>query len=283
MRQELGLRSDLEFVIAVARDPRATQEMLNIPLLPDEEAELRSRAANADEVVAVAHAYAAGHPNEFGGLYIDNQGGGAVVVLWTANLAEHELAIRQQLSPTANVRFRTVRLSERYLTELTQAVTADIDWMAEIPARWQGTGVDTIKNQLTMTVSSADPDAEAIIAAHYALGEALVVTSDGTGVALIPWGEVHGRVRTASGTVPPPGDYSVQGRAGDARSCGSDSIGHGLGLEGEFTMRCQAGEWTIEITAFDDNGRVVVGVATVDVPADGVATVEIVLEDVPIP
>lgn len=283
LRKELGLRSDLEYVIAVASDPRATSDMLFIPLLPDEVATLTARAANADEVVVVATAYAAGHPNEFGGLYIDNMGGGAVVILWTANLTEHEMAIRRQLSPTASVEFRAVRYSELYLTELMQTVTSDVDWMAEIPARWLGTGVDTINNKLTMSVSSADTNAEAIVAAHYGLGDALVVNSDGTGTALIPWGEVHGRVRTAAGALPTPADYSVQARARDTRSCGSDSIGYGLDLDGEFKMPCQAGAWRIEIAAFVDDDWVVVGEGDVDVPADGLATVEIILRELPDP
>ncbi|HEX5149605.1 MAG TPA: hypothetical protein VFW02_11020, partial [Candidatus Limnocylindrales bacterium] len=106
LRRAMGLRSDLEWIAAVAADPRASTYALAIPLLPEEEADVTARTEEADAVAEVVTAYAASHPEEFGGIYIDHASRAGVVTLWTGHLAEHEAAIRAQLVPGQRVEFR---------------------------------------------------------------------------------------------------------------------------------------------------------------------------------
>ncbi|MEX1168813.1 MAG: hypothetical protein WEE50_01595 [Chloroflexota bacterium] len=103
---------------------------------------------------------------------------------------------------------------------------------------------------------------------HFDLGDALTVVSDGTGVALIEWGEVDGRVRTEAGGLPPPAFYYLRWRSSDTRRCGLGDVGYGVGDDGLFALPCQAGTWTIEVTVPSGDDWRPVGEGTVEVPAN---------------
>lgn len=281
LRRSLGLRADLAYIEAVARDPRATTMYLAIPLLPEEEADVAARYEDANAVAVIVKEYAAAHAGEFAGVYIDMESGAGFVTLWTDHLADHEAAIRAKLGPSSRVAFREVRFSERYLQVVQGQVVADREWMASIPAAMQSADVDTIRNVAVLSVSSAHPRAVELIEAHFDLGEAFEVVSDGTGVALIPWGEVVGRVRTAAGDTPGPADYYLRWRTSDARRCGVGDVGYGLAEDGSFTIPCQAGTWTIEVTIPHGDGWRAIGEGTVDVPANGTAKLDIILTEMP--
>jgi hypothetical protein len=282
LRRSLGLRSDLAYIEAVARDPRATTTLLDIPLLPEEEADVTARYEDADTVAAVVNEYAAAHPDEFGGVYIDMESGAGVVTLWTGHLADHEAAIRARLAPGSRAAFRNVQYSERYLRALQDQIVADREWMASIPAAMQSAYVDTIRNVAVLSVSSANPRAVELIEAHLHLGDALEVRSDGTGAVFIPWGEVVGRVRTLAGKVPSPADYSLRWHGTGPGDCGGGDVGYGISSDdGAFTLPCQAGTWTIEVTVPGDEGWRSIGHGTVDVSANGSAKLDIVLTEAP--
>lgn len=281
LRRAMGLRSDLEWIATVAADPRASTELLAIPLLPEEQADVIARTEEADAVAAIVNGYAASHADEFSGLYIDHESGAGVVTLWSDHLAVHEAAIRATLEPGWRIEFRAVRFSERYLRSLQDRISEDLDWLATIPARPRSVGVDLDRNRAFITVSSANPEAEALIEAHYDLGAALIVESDGTGVALVPWGDVAGRVRTRAGDVPPRADYSLSWHGSYGLECGGGDIGYGLAEDGTFELPCQAGTWTIEVTVPSGDGRRPIGERTVEVAAGETAELEIVLIEVP--
>jgi hypothetical protein len=281
LRRSLGLRSDLAWVEAVAADPRATTTYLEIPLLPAEEADVRTRYADADTDAAAVNEYAAGHADEFGGVYIDMESGAGVVSLWTGHLEDHEAAIRARLAPGARVAFRQVEYSERHLRALQDQVTADRAWMAWIPAVMLSSYVDTIRNVTVMSVSSANPRAVVLIESHYGFGNALEVTSDGTGAALVPWGTVAGRVRTRGGDAPPMADYNLRWHGTGPGDCGGGDVGYGLAEGGTFTLPCQQGTWTIEVTVPSGDGWRSIGEGTVDVKANRTAKLDIVLTAAP--
>lgn len=281
LRRALGLRADLAYIEAVARDPRATTTYLEIPLLPEEEADVMARYDDAHAVGAVVSEYAAAHRDEFGGLYIDLESGAGVMTLWTGHLADHEEAVRAGLAPASRVAFRQVQFSEGYLQTIQERVVADTAWMASIPAQWLGAGVDVIRNVVLLSVSSAEPQAVAVIEAHFSLGDALEVQSDGTGAFFIPWGEVIGRVRTPAGKVPGPADYSVRWHGTGPGDCGGGDIGYGISSDGSFILPCQAGTWTIEVVVPANEGWRSIGEGTVDVPANGTAKLDIVLTETP--
>jgi hypothetical protein len=277
----MGLQSDLEWIAAVAADPRATTYLLEIPLLPEEEAEVVARSDDAVTVGEVVREYAAAHADEFGGLYIDQESGAGLVTLWTGHLAEHETAIRARLRPGSRLAFRAVPFSERYLRVIQRQIEADLEWISVIPAQWMSVSDDVIHNTVLLSVSSANARAVSLIEDHFDLGEALTVVSDGTGVALIEWGEVNGQVRTAAGGLPPPAPYYLRWRSADTRRCGLGDVAYGVGDDGSFTLPCQAGTWTIEVTVPSGDEWRPVGEGTVEVPANARVALDIVLHEAP--
>jgi hypothetical protein len=281
LRRTFGLRSDLDWVAAVAVDPRATTTLLGVPLLPEEERAFAAEEASAEAVAAAVNGYADSHRDEFGGVYIDRESNAGVVSLWTDHLEVHEAAIRAKLAPGARAVFRRVTYSERYLGSLQDRVVADRDWMASIPAVFQSAGVDIIHNVTLVTVSSANPAAADLIEAHFGFGAGLQVESDGTGAALLPWGTVAGRVRTPSGGLPPRADYNLRWSGSGPGDCGGGDVGYGVSPDGTFTLPCQQGTWTIEVTDPGDDGRRPVGVGTVRVVEGRTSTLEIILSSQP--
>lgn len=279
-RAEYGLRRDIVWVNQVAANPRASTAF-GFPMLPEEEQSLFARNELPDPVQAVLGRY--GHTGEFGGLYIDNALGGVVVVLWTADLAAHEAAIRPMLPPCHPVLFRQVRWSEAELRTWQDRIFADSNWFAQIPAAPQGFGADIIDNVVTVDISSANPDAAAIIVAHYAAPPGMIrVQSDGTGAALLPWGTVKGRVVLRNGNVPAgPFELHLFGEAGpDPGTCGGGDIGYGVLPDGTFEYACQVGRREIQIwdLGAGKDPHPIVGRAIVLVPEDDVVFVEIVIE-----
>jgi hypothetical protein len=282
-RETMGLRADRAFVEAVARDPRATVGYVHVPLLPAEERELERRQQMADAILPDVQAYVAVHADEFAGLYLDQRRGGALVTLWTANAGVHEAELREIVGARGVVVAVEALFSYRELRRLQDVVAADSAWFATIPARLEGVGVDEVRNVLLVDVSSANPDAEAIIRRHFGLGAQLEVRSDGTGAALLPVGWVRGRVVAADGR--PPGDdaprLSVTYRSDVPGWCGGGDIGFGVAPDGSFEYPCKAGRRTIVIEASTPDGWVVVGAVEVDVPADDTIEVVIALDPLP--
>lgn len=248
MRRGSGLRYDLAYVEASMTDPGATRNLLDFPLYPEEEAKLLADQADQDVAAVVIHEYSLAHQDEFGGVYVDRDAHpGTVTALWTGHLAEHERAIGEQLGGRL-VLHRQVRYSRAYLQQLVDKAFRDLDWMAEIPAKAWGYGVDIPGNVIDLEVSSAEPTAVQQIVDHYALGDRLRVTSDGTGAMLLPWGTVKGRVLGPDGT-PFTGERTeqldLQWTSAVPGDCGGGDIGYGVQSDGRFEVPCQVGERTI--------------------------------------
>lgn len=247
MRRGSGLRHDLEYVLASMTDPRARIYLLDFPLYPEEEARLLADQADQDVAVSVIQAYAAAHDDEYGGLYIDrDEHPGIVTALWTGHLEEHQQAINDQLDG-GFVILRQVRWSEAHLRAIQERITADLDWIREIPAAFAGVGVHIVANSVYMEVSSAEPRAVELIVAHYGLGEEVVVTSDGTGAMLIPGGTVKGRVVRPDGTRLGENDLLLDVEHTTPGGCGGGDMGFGIGNDGTFEYPCQAGLRTIVV------------------------------------
>lgn len=271
-RTEFGLRADFEFIAAVAVDPRAVMDF-GVPLLPEEVREIERRSADADRIVPIVQTYVAGYPAEFGGLYIDQAHGGRVTVLFTDHLLEHETALRERLVGIGAVALRQVRYSEAVLRALQDRISTDSDWIATIPAVFQGVGVDTIGNRVEMNISSANGAADGLIRAYYGVEAAMInVISDGSGAALQPWGELHGQLVDIPAAVLrdlviltelESGDVGVQCELGG-------DVGLGPDANGRFTLPCQAGTWTVRAAR---NIEDIVAEGSVVMPPGGTADV----------
>jgi hypothetical protein len=281
-RTDFGLRADLEFIEAIAVDPRAVMDY-GVPLLPEEVREIDRRAADAERIVPIVRMYVAGFAAEFGGLYIDQAHGGRVTVLFTDHLAEHDLALREQLFGVGPVVVRQIRFSEPELTAQQDRISADVDWFDTIDAKLTSVGLDTIGNRIEVTISSRNARAPGLIAAHFQVPPGMLnVHSDGTGAAFIPIVTIRGTVVTADGRTPGNNEYMVLARGPGPGACAGDvdEMGHGVNPDGTFEILCAAGSWTIVIqdaSAGPPDG-VDLGHAHVVVPPGGVVEMVITLD-----
>jgi hypothetical protein len=165
-RETFGLRTDVAYVRSVAADPASSSVDYAVPLMPAEIAELEARVANTEAVRDVIRRYADAHQDEFAGLYMDQENGGAVTTLWTAHLDQHAAAIRALIHPGARIAFRAATFTADELEELHDRVSADWAWMREAGIAPQGLETDVIGNRVAIYVSSADPDAPEIVRSH---------------------------------------------------------------------------------------------------------------------
>ncbi len=283
LRRSMGLRHDLAFVLAAAKDPATSLEFLSIPTYPDEDAKLLADRADQDLAVGAIQAYAADHVDEFGGLYIDrDQHPGVVTALWTDHLDAHRAVLGERLDGRF-VLLRQVKYSYDELDKLKDGLFDDDAFFAGIPARPYSYGVDIIQNAIELEVSSAEPTAVEQIEAHYGLGDKLRVTSDGTGAMLLPRGTVKGKVLGPDGSRVRNGELELQWTNLDPGDCGGGDIGYGVAADGTFELPCQVGRRTITVTGpkwIDDHWEEL-GRATVTVRAGKTVTVTIRLTKAP--
>jgi hypothetical protein len=245
MRIDYGLRHDLFWVEHVAAQPNITMAW-GFPMLPSEETILFSRNPGTEIVQAAIARY--GHGDEFGGLWIDQAIGGVIVLAWKGDVARHEAGMRAELPACHPLVFRKVRFSLAELEPWRDRVQADMDWLADIPAAFQGLGVDEKANAVVLQISSARPDAERLILAHYGAPDGVIrVESDGTGAVLLPWGTVVGRVHTFEGEAPVGELMVAYGANGVPGSCATEPFGVWVDADGRFEMPCQVGRRSVEI------------------------------------
>ena len=278
IRTEYGLRRDLAWIRSVAGDPTRSMAF-GTALLPAEEATLFARSELPTPVLAALGRH--GHTDEFGGLYIDNAQV-RVVTLWTTDPAVHEAAIRPLLPACHPVAFLRVRWSERELRTWQDRISNDTEWAESIPARIIGIGADITDNVVAVEISSANPQAPALVVAHY--GDApngmIRVESDGTGAHLLPFGTVVGTVVRSDGSPVGPNDLMLDaGSPVDPPGwCGGGDIGYGVREDGRFEYPCAVGRRTILVkdwVATEGGDHPVVASVVVDVPAGGEVRVRI--------
>ena len=283
-RRQFGLRSDLDWVLQVAADPRATMDPLDFLMLPEEAAEFQRLQADFDSVVQAVQAYGDAHRAEFGGVWLDQERH-TVVSAWTSNAALHRIAILATLGKAGPLEVRLVRYSEAELRALQERMTDDRDWLATIPAAMTFSSVDITANRAELGISSANPQAAALIMAHYGVGaDKLRVISDGTGILLLPRGTVHGHIVRADGRAPGANEWNLNwspDRPTDGE-CGSE-VGFGVSEDGVFDLPCAPGGWTISVQAPVADGWVDIGKAHVVVPAGGDVELSITVDPAAVP
>jgi hypothetical protein len=271
-RTSFSLRADLEFIAAVAADPRAVLD-LGVPLLPDEVAELKRRAAQAEKITPIVQGYAAGFRDEFGGLYVDQANQGVVTVLWTDHLEQHDLALRQKLIGVGVVILREVRYSQPMLRSLRDRIDADRDWFATIRAALKTVEVDIAANAARIDVSTTNTAVAPLIVDHYGVESSMIaIGSDGTGALVQPWGSLRGRIVGVSVSILRQTTIQAELKSGDqgVRCEPGGDMGIGPMADGTFTVPCQPGEWVVR--AIGEEGQIVAE-GTVDMPAGASADV----------
>ncbi|HEU4673556.1 MAG TPA: hypothetical protein VFS32_11715 [Candidatus Limnocylindrales bacterium] len=274
-RRSVGLRSDDAWLrsVASAPDAMAAVARFGVPLMPPEAAELEMRASSADAIAAVVSAYGTQHPDDYVGLVADPQSG-RVVAKFARNVELHEKALRTLIAPAAPLDVVKVQWTKDELESLAHRISHD-GWLRAQRYDLLDLGVDIASNRVQLLVSTADPDAVVRITDHYQAQGKLVVTTDGTGVTLLPTGSLSGVALDHAGR-PVAGldvefhpDIAGAGPRGD-RGLETDS-------GGRFSITTQATGYTVvllssrgpdgeELTGSD---RIEVGSARADIPTGG--------------
>jgi hypothetical protein len=166
LRESFGLRADAGYVAAVAADPAATTVDLGIPLLPAEAVEIRRRFAQQEEGVGPLVAYGAAHPDEFGGLYIDQPAGGVIVLLFTGRLDVHARAVAA-LARGLPVRIVPCRYTEADLRRIQDDISGRVQVLTAQGIQLLSVAVDVPRNVVTMDAKSDVPRAEAMLESLY--------------------------------------------------------------------------------------------------------------------
>jgi hypothetical protein len=271
-RQDFGLRADEAWVRSVAADPNATSDLLGIPLTKAEAIEFQGRQQVLTSVAGLAQRYADEHPEQFAGLFIDQQHK-LVVILFTGDVETHQAALAKLVPGDAEpLAVRLAATSKADLEALMERIVNDRDWFKTIDAAFTGAGLDEMQNLVDLEISSANPAAPALILQHFGVGPAVLsIESDGTGIQLQPRGKVRGRVLLANGKPPPADsslslDWSPDVPPPGSGECGIGDMGFGVGQDGRFELPCAPGGWTIKVFAETPNGRKLVGQGHVVVP-----------------
>jgi hypothetical protein len=271
-RRLFGLRSDLEWVVAVAADPTATVNLLDFPMTPAEERAFQDDQATYEEVAAAVNEYAASHADEFGGVWIEQERH-TVVSAWTGNGEIHRLAILARLGHVAPLEALQVRYPEARLRALQDRIGQEMHWLATLPAQFSFSSVDIMHNRAEVGISSANPDAPRLILEHFGVpADMLRVESDGTGILLQPRGTIHVALAGAGVRFGPDLDWNVawtSDRPQGGGDCG-DMTGIGIPEDGTFDLDCAPGGWTIAIQERSgESDWVAIGSVHVVVPAAG--------------
>jgi hypothetical protein len=250
-------------------DKTASTEF-GVPLLAAEVADLERRETNAERVAPIVKTYAAEHPQAFGGLWIDQEHGGVVTVVFTKDIEVHTRALVARLAGVGVVAIRSAPYNEAELHHLQERIVADDAWFKSIPAQLRGVGVDPTKNAVQIIISTANPGIADLIIARFGIpADAIEVSSDGTGAALEPWGTIKGKVVDVPRNVLAELILNYQSDRMGAE-CGMGDVGFGIAADGSFELPCQGGRWTIQAERNVDD---IVAEGIVDVPAGGQATV----------
>ncbi len=278
-RRQFGLRSDEAWVRQVAVDPRARTQLLDFPMLPEEEAEFQARQTDFETIAAAVNAYAADKADEFGGVWIDQERH-TVVAAWTRNPDLHRLAILAQIRGPGPLEVRLVRYTELELNTLTDRLFADRDWYATIDATPMSGGAFIMDNRVELQISSANPQAPALIAAHFGVPpDMLGITSDGTGIQLEERGTVDLAIVTADGKAPGKNDLDVTWSPDrpDGRDCGN-MTGIIVPPDGALSIPCAPGGWTFTIQTRAGDAWTPVGTGHVVVPSGKTVELRITLD-----
>lgn len=228
---------------------------------------------DSEQAALIARGYGETVPNEYGGVYLD-QSTGHVVVLFTANLEQHRQAILDKIGASVPLEVRQAKYTMVKLLALQERISSDMGskqpaWLKAIPAMLIGSGPDEMHNWLAIEASSANPDAPALILAHYDVPAGMLhVSSDGTGVALMPRGWVDVSVSVpASVTVPPGGSWDIEMVPDGPGLWGGGDIGYGVEPGKSAAVPATEGGWTVRLIACCD--ATVVGTGHVTVMAGG--------------
>ncbi len=171
-RQQFALPASLEHVRAVSRNPAAIRDY-GVPLLPAEVAEIEGRSTAAGPAVLLIEEYGAEHPEQFGGVYLDQAAEGQIVALFTAGLERHLSGVWDAVwpeLPALPIRFKQVAHSLHDLVELQDRIANETDEWAAAGIDITAILVDIVRNEVEVAVAGSGAVAEAALVDRYGSG-----------------------------------------------------------------------------------------------------------------
>ena len=185
-RTAFGLRADAGWIQSVAADPRSADgtSMYGVPLSADEVADLVARIGASKDIAPVIQQYGSTVPDDWAGLFIDQEQGGIVVARFRANVDEHRRALSALLPADAGFEVRPTHWTEAELEAFIDVVTEDADWFPTIGTRLYTAEIDVIDNVVDVRFTGIDPSAAGEIEAHFGDPPWLRAVWDGPP----PWG-----------------------------------------------------------------------------------------------
>jgi hypothetical protein len=246
-RMSVGLRSDEAWVREVADDPAAAAGVLayNVPLLPVEVEAVKDRYTDLHAILDIFDEYGALHPSEWAGATQDPSTN-SVTARFTANLPDHRANLMNWLPPGARVNLVQVRWTLLELEGVRDRISNDWEsnWLLDNDIYPLGLGVNPSANQVELEVSSARADLDPFLEDRYNAPTMLTISSDGTGVRLLPKGTLAGVVVDAEGK--PVAGVSIELASSVAGAGPHGDVGHGTNDAGRFRIeRIEAVTYTV--------------------------------------
>ncbi len=126
-------------------------------------------SGNAHQIADIVAAYGTTVPEDWAGLYIDQDAGGRVVARFKANLAEHEQALRALLPAGANFEVHPATWSTEELGAFMTQVEAERDWFPTIGTSFYTVEPGNVRdfNGVRVLFKGPDASAAAAIEAHF--------------------------------------------------------------------------------------------------------------------
>jgi hypothetical protein len=274
LRKQWGLRSDDAWIRTVADDPASAIGLreFGVAMTPTEVAGIFGRARDAEAVKAVVRAYGARVPEDWAGMFVDQQHGGVLVAQFTDNLDQHRMALAALLHPDAALEVRAVRWSVAELEAQAREIESDRDWFQSIDAELYATDVDLIENKVRVRIKSDNVAASDLVLAHFPKASVFVEQDKPSWAG--PLGSLKVLVLDASGRPMPNLLCRPIAVAADA----------GLGDSGAFSDaggicsfdQIPSTTFRIDIQNQVEGRWISVGEGIVSVPPDGAASLTIV-------
>ncbi|MEW5990658.1 MAG: hypothetical protein AB1736_04830 [Chloroflexota bacterium] len=176
-RRVYGLRTDLEWVLEVASDPKASV-LFEVPLLPFELDQVANANSTAQRLVSPARGYGTQFPDEFAGAWIE---GSMVVLAFTDELDVHRIAVAALFGQKINV--RQARYTLRELEALAATVKSNSQWFQTVGADLVSADVNELLNAVEVQYRAPDTAVEPVIRARFRDAGWMYLTYAGPG----PW------------------------------------------------------------------------------------------------
>jgi hypothetical protein len=120
----------------------------------------------SDALAQVVQTYGDAHPDEFAGVYYDQEHGGRLVARFTGHLEVHQHALDELLGSPGRVLVVNAASTQTSLQGIVDAVTGNHQGLADQGIELQTAWVDVIGNKVQLQAKSDNPQAERILQAY---------------------------------------------------------------------------------------------------------------------